>query len=260
MKTQLLTILLVLLATMAQAQHKVTGKIVDPQGEAIVGAIVQEENGKRGTVTDLHGNYELTTSSADAALLFSYIGYDTQRILVANKQTLNVTMYAASDSNKTLYLVNGQPTTKEAVDQLPPEMIKNMNVMRGVESVVLITTRAKEVLMPDKDAKLRVEQNVITIDKNDEEVTIDERLKGSVFRIKKDSVNNNFSALIVVKQADGSIRTAGNIDDFKPEQIKAVGVYKSGAQLDQFKEFGDTSNGVIYIELKYDLFKAEKSN
>ncbi len=251
MKTQLLVILFVLLASLAQAQHKVSGKIVDPQGEAIAGAIVQEENGKRGTVTDLHGNYELTTSSADAALLFSYIGYDTQRILVANKQTLNVTMYAASDSNKTLYLVDGQPTTKEAVDQLPPEMIKNMNVMRGVESVVLITTRAKEVLTPDKDAKLRVEHNVITIDKNNEEVTIDDRLKGTVFRIKKDSVQNNpFSALIVVKQADGSIRTAGNIDDFKPEQIKAVGVYKNGAQLDQFKEFGDTSNGVIYIELK----------
>lgn len=251
MKTQLLTILLVLLASMAQAQHKVSGKIVDPQGEAIVGAIVQEENSTRGTVTDLHGNYELTTSSADAALLFSYIGYDTQRILVANKQTLNVTMYAASDSNKTLYLVDGQPTTKEAVDQLSPEMIKNMNVMRGVESVVLITTRAKEVLTPDKDAKLRVEHNVITIDKNNEEVTIDDRLKGTVFRIKKDSVQNNiFSALIVVKQADGSIRTAGNIDDFKPEQIKSVGVYKSDAQLDQFKEFGDTSNGVIYIELK----------
>lgn len=250
MKTQLLVILFVLLASLAQAQHKVSGKIVDPQGEAIVGAIVQEENSTRGTVTDLHGNYELTTSSADAALLFSYIGYDTQRILVANKQTLNVTMYAASDSNKTLYLVDGQPTTKEAVDQLPPEMIKNMNVMRGVESVVLITTRAKEVLTPDKDAKLRVEHNVITIDKNNEEVTIDDRLKGTVFRIKKDSVNNNpFSALIVVKQADGSIRTAGNIDDFKPEQIKSVGVYKSGAQLDQFKEFGDTSNGVIYIEL-----------
>lgn len=251
MKTQLLVILFVLLASLAQAQHKVSGKIVDPQGEAIVGAIVQEENSSRGTVTDLHGNYELTTSSADAALLFSYIGYDTQRILVANKQTLNVTMYAASDRNKTLYLVNGQPTTKEAVDQLPPEMIKNMNVMRGVESVVLITTRAKEVLTPDKDAKLRVEHNVIMIDKNDEEVTIDERLKGTVFRIKKDSVQNNlFSTLIVVKQADGSIRTAGNIDDFKPEQIKSVGVYKSGAQLDQFKEFGDTSNGVIYIELK----------
>ena len=251
MKTQLLVILFVLLASLAQAQHKVSGKIVDPQGEAIAGAIVQEENSTRGTVTDLHGNYELTTSSADAALLFSYIGYDTQRILVANKQTLNVTMYAASGSNKTLYLVNGQPTTKEAVDQLPPEMIKNMNVMRGVESVVLITTRAKEVLMPDKDAKLRVEHNVITIDKNNEEVTIDDRLKGTVFRIKKDSVQNNpFSALIVVKQADGSIRTAGNIDDFKPEQIKSVGVYKSDAQLDQFKEFGDTSNGVIYIELK----------
>lgn len=251
MKTQLLVILFVLLASLAQAQHKVSGKIVDPQGEAIAGAIVQEENSTRGTVTDLHGNYELTTSSADAALLFSYIGYDTQRILVANKQTLNVTMYAASDSNKTLYLVDGQPTTKEAVDQLPPEMIKNMNVMRGVESVVLITTRAKEVLTPDKDAKLRVEHNVITIDKNNEEVTIDDRLKGTVFRIKKDSVQNNpFSALIVVKQADGSIRTAGNIDDFKPEQIKSVGVYKSDAQLDQFKEFGDTSNGVIYIELK----------
>ena len=257
MKTQLLTILLVLLATMAQAQHKVTGKIVDPQGNAIVGAIVQEENAKRGTVADLNGNYELTASSADATLLFSYIGYDTQRIPVAKKQTLNVTMYAASDSNKTLYLVNGTPATKEVVDQLPPEMIKNMNVMRGVESVVLIQTQA-----PASEKQLS-EMTIVTIDKNKDKVEIDERLNGTVFRIHNSSSkksDNNFVALIAVKRADGTIQVAENIDDFKPEQIKAVGVYKKGSkECEQFKELGDISNGVIYIELKYDLFKAEKS-
>lgn len=260
MKTQLLVILLVLLATMAQAQHKVSGKIVDPQGEAIVGAIVQEENSTRGTVTDRNGNYELTTSSADATLLFSYIGYDTQRIPVAKKQTLNVTMYAASDSNKTLYLVNGQPTTKEAVDQLPPEMIKNMNVMRGVESVVLIQTQA-----PASEKQMS-EMTIVTIDKNNDKVEIDERLNGTTFRIRNssDKKENNafaFHGLIAVKRADGTIQVAENIDDFKPEQIKAVGVYKKGSkECEQFKELGDISNGVIYIELKYDLFKAEKSN
>ena len=258
MKTQLLTILLVLLATMAQAQHKVTGKIVDPQGNAIAGAIVQEENAKRGTVADLNGNYELTTSSADATLLFSYIGYDTQRIPVAKKQTLNVTMYAASDSNKTLYLVNGTPATKEVVDQLPPELIKNMNVMRGVESVVLIQTQA-----PASEKQMS-EMTIVTIDKNKDKVEIDERLNGTVFRIHNSSSkksDNNFVALIAVKRADGTIQVAENIDDFKPEQIKAVGVYKKGSkECEQFKELGDISNGVIYIELKYDLFKAEKSN
>lgn len=254
MKTQLSTILLVLFATMAQAQHKVSGKIVDSQGEAIVGAIVQEENGTHGTVTDLNGNYELTTSSADAALLFSYSGYDTQRIPVAQKQTLDVTMYATSDSNKTLYVVDGVPTTKKAVDQLPPDQIKNMNVMRGVENVVLITTQANKsenVVVVKSPKQKQTQSTLIKIDKQTNQVTIDEEHRGSTYRTNKTSSYTLMGdPLFIVKKANGKIKSVKSVDDIRPENIRAVSVYKDDKSREQFKQYGDTSNGVIYIELK----------
>ncbi|MBQ8034217.1 MAG: carboxypeptidase-like regulatory domain-containing protein [Bacteroidales bacterium] len=50
--------------------------------------------------------------------------------------------FAQSSSDKTLYIIDGVVSTKAAADELPSETIKNMNVVKGVESVVIITTHA----------------------------------------------------------------------------------------------------------------------
>ena len=61
-------------------------------------------------------------------------------ILVFAMALAGTLAFAQTNEGKTLYVIDGVVSTKEAADQLPSNMIKNMNVVKGVESVIVITT------------------------------------------------------------------------------------------------------------------------
>lgn len=61
--------------TAQQTTFKVTGKVVDENGEEIIGASVLEKGTINGTVTDMDGNFELKVSGKEVILEVSYIGY-----------------------------------------------------------------------------------------------------------------------------------------------------------------------------------------
>lgn len=69
----------------------ISGKVVDANGEPIIGATIKEEGTSNGAITDFDGNYSLTVSSPDAILQFSYVGYKSEEFM-ADKGVINVTM------------------------------------------------------------------------------------------------------------------------------------------------------------------------
>lgn len=71
---------------------KVTGKVVDLKGEALIGVSIMEKGTPNGTVTDVNGNFSLNVSSTDAILAFSYIGYKTQEVNVKGRASLSITL------------------------------------------------------------------------------------------------------------------------------------------------------------------------
>ena len=234
----MLTLALFATATAAEAQHQVSGKVSAPNGDPIVGAIVKEEGSSRGTVTDPNGHYTLATKR-NATLNYSYISYETVRQAVEGKSELNITLQPSGDDGKTLYLVDGQPVPKSVLDAVPADAIENMNVMRGVESVVLVTTK-KEANVTVVSAPLKISN-----------VTIDEKLKGTTLRFhKKNSTALEGDPLILIMKADGTIQRAESVGDVKPEEIQTISVYKDAEHLKQFEPYGETKGGVIYIELK----------
>ena len=58
----------------------INGKVVDPNGEPIIGASVLVKGTANGVITDLDGNYSLADVPGNAMLAFSYIGYQTVEI------------------------------------------------------------------------------------------------------------------------------------------------------------------------------------
>lgn len=78
--------------SMSFAQQKITGAIKDSDGILVAGASVSEKGTTNGVVSDFNGNYEITTKNSNPILVFSYIGYKTQEILVGNKKVINVTL------------------------------------------------------------------------------------------------------------------------------------------------------------------------
>lgn len=76
----------------AQVQTKVSGKVVDNNGEPLPGVAVMIQGATGGTITDFDGNYSLSVP-AGATLSFSFIGFESQAITVAEgKNTYNITM------------------------------------------------------------------------------------------------------------------------------------------------------------------------
>ncbi|NMA14120.1 MAG: TonB-dependent receptor, partial [Clostridia bacterium] len=72
-------------------KKRITGKVVDEQGKAIIGANIIETGTTNGTVTDIDGNFSLNVEN-NASIHVSYIGYLEQSITTVGQSVFNITM------------------------------------------------------------------------------------------------------------------------------------------------------------------------
>ena len=84
-------VLLLLLPGQISAQNvRVTGRVLDEQGEGVIGAGVVIQGTTTGTVTDLDGNFSLSVPRG-TTLEISCVGFATQEVQVTGT-TLTVTL------------------------------------------------------------------------------------------------------------------------------------------------------------------------
>lgn len=74
---------------------KVSGKVTDEDGEALVGVSILVKGTTQGTVTELDGGFTIEVAE-NSTLVFSYTGYLTQEVEVGNRTAINITMAANS--------------------------------------------------------------------------------------------------------------------------------------------------------------------
>ena len=73
-------------------QITVTGVVNDENGNPMPGVNVVIEGTNIGAITDVDGKFSINVSSQDAVLLISFIGYNQQRVRIAGRTTINVSM------------------------------------------------------------------------------------------------------------------------------------------------------------------------
>src|SRR5690625_3248437 len=76
--------------------RNITGRVVDSDGEPLIGVNIQVKGSNKGTSTDLDGRFTLEDIDENAVLVISYVGYQTQEVSVAGKSDLEIVM--TSDS------------------------------------------------------------------------------------------------------------------------------------------------------------------
>ncbi len=79
-----------------QNSVKITGKVVDVQGEPVIGGTVMEKGPTNGIITDVDGNFTLNVSP-NRKLQVSYVGYQTQEITIGSNRTLRITLKEDSE-------------------------------------------------------------------------------------------------------------------------------------------------------------------
>lgn len=82
-------LLFVSMVTMAQQKQMLSGNVKGTDNIGIPGVSVVIEGTTTGTITDIDGNFSLETAQGDV-VVFSFIGYETQKVAVGSQTTLNV--------------------------------------------------------------------------------------------------------------------------------------------------------------------------
>ena len=89
LKKTFLSLALLLMSTIMYAQSEISGTVVDPTGETVIGATVMEKGTTNGTVTDFDGNFRLKVEPGKT-LVISYIGFETVEMAAADGMTVTM--------------------------------------------------------------------------------------------------------------------------------------------------------------------------
>lgn len=93
-------------------ETQIKGNVTDSDGTPIPGVSVSVKGTSVGTVTDFDGNYEVT-SSPSSNLVFSYLGYETQEVIVGEQTTINITLKDDTEALEEIVVV-GYGTQKKS--------------------------------------------------------------------------------------------------------------------------------------------------
>ena len=224
MKHLFLLLTLLSFSLTALAQQKVTGKVKDSSGEPVIGAsVVVKGNNTMGTITDLDGNFMLDVP-AKSVLVISYIGYVTQEVPTAGKNSLEIVL---KEDTKTLdeVVVIGYGTQRKGDVTSSVASVKADNFVKGA---------VKDVgqLIQGKVAGL-----AITNPNGDPTGSTQIRLRGT------NTIGGaNTAPLVLIDGIPGELGTVA------PEDVESVDVLKDGSAAAIYGTRG--TNGVILITTK----------
>lgn len=219
-----LTVLLLFGFFSASAQQAVSGKVTSADdGSGVPGVNVIEKGTSNGAVTDTEGKFNLTVS-ANATLVFSFIGYKTQEIVVGSQTTINVSLVsdvtALAEVVVTGYGSQEKKDISGAVVSMKPESFNKGNINDPAQ------------LLQGKVAGVS-----ITKAGNDPNEPFSIRLRGIT------TVGANTSPLFVI---DGVI--GADYKALDPNDIASMDILKDGAAASIYGT--RASSGVILITTK----------
>lgn len=113
---------------MQKVRKLVKGRVTDAYGEPIIGANVVEAGTNNGIITNLDGQFSLEITE-NGVLLVSYIGYETQKIVVRGNSTLNIRLEEDSKNLDEVVVVGyGKSNRKDVTGAVSSMKAEDMNV------------------------------------------------------------------------------------------------------------------------------------
>lgn len=227
-KRMLLAFLLSLAMQPLLAQSvRITGKVYDETNHGLPGASVQIKGKTVGTSTDMNGDYEISVNSGEDVLVFSFIGYKPQEVVVGNQIRIDVRLEADIANLREVVVVGYGTQTR---DKLTTSISK-------VDTKVLENTPFTNAASALQGAVAGLRVQTTSGQPGDAPRII---LRGGT------SINNpNGAAPLYI--VDGVIRSGG-LNDINPNDIESIQVLKDAASTAIYGARG--SNGVIIVTTK----------
>ena len=211
-------------AQQGSGKYKITGCVLDNNGEPIIGASVLEQGTKNGTVTDIDGNFVLNSSKENPTLDISYIGFLSQQVKAHGGAAINVTMKENAQSLEELVVV-GYGSQKK------------VNVIGSIATVDSKSLEARSA--SDVSNMLTGQMSGVTITQTSGNPGQD----GGTIRVRGvGSFGATPSPLVLV---DGM---PGSLSDLSPDEIDNISVLKDASSAAIYGS--RAANGVVLVTTK----------
>lgn len=209
--------------------RKITGKVIDEDGNPLPGVAVLIEGTTIGVATDMDGKYDLTCPEMkDIVLKFSYIGMKPKSVVVGNKTVVDVTLESDSQEMDEVVVTgllnrrkSGFAGTMTVISKQELAKVSTGNIFTTISTL---------------DAGFKIEEN--NLDGSNPNKLPDFTIRG------KGSFQNGSTAPIFI--LDGFEVTSQKVFDMDINRIESITLLKDASATILYGS--RASNGVIVIE------------
>ncbi|MFN8347930.1 MAG: TonB-dependent receptor [Spirosomataceae bacterium] len=202
----------------------VTGTVTSEAGEKLPGVNVVIKGTQRGTATDQNGSFRIEVPNENSVLIFSFIGYEKQEVLVGSRTAMNVSLKQDDLAlNEVVVIGYGEQ--------------KKSDLTGAVASV-----QSKDIIRANPTLAAKAIQGQVA----GATVTKSDNRPGSAYNITirgENTINNSTAPLVVI---DGLM--GGDINNLNPNDIQSMDILKDASSTAIYGARG--ANGVIIITTK----------
>lgn len=202
--------------------REIKGRIVDVDGEPLIGVNVLIKGTSRGTATDFDGYFTLEDVSDGAILVVSYVGYQTQEVTLGEENELEIVLTSDSQMLDEVVVVGYGSQIKKAITGA-------VQTIGGKEFKDIPVAQMSQKLQ-GRLAGVQIKQ---TSGRPGEGMSV--RIRGQM------SVSGGSSPLYVV---DG-FPISGDISSINPDEIEDITILKDAASTSLYGS--RAANGVVLI-------------
>ena len=229
--------------TLSAYAQQISGTVTDENGVPLPGATVLVQGTSNGVSTDFDGNYSISASQGDT-LVFSFVGYSSQSVVVGSSSTVNVSLEPDNALEEVVVTALGVQRNTKALgysvtnvegDEISANPSTNaINALQGKVAGVNITGGA----MGAKGSSRVVIRGSSSLTGNNQPLYV---VDGITIN------NNNLGAAGMW----GGTDFGDGISSINPDDVASVTVLKGGAAAALYGS--RASNGVIIITTKNGL-------
>lgn len=142
----------------------ISGRVIDAQGNPLVGANIKIKGTNTGTVTDVNGRFILHNVEANAALEISFVGHEAQTVTVRGKDLLSIVLNPKNSIlDETVVIAYGTTTRRLATGNISTVKAKDIekqpvqNPLLALQGRVTGVTIEQANGMPGTGVKIRIQ-------------------------------------------------------------------------------------------------------
>jgi len=147
-------------------QKAITGRVVDAKDLPLVGVNVVEKGTTNGVITGADGKFSITVTSASPNLVFSFIGYETQEIVVGAQNNFDITL-AESLKGLDEVIVIGYGTARKrditgsvaSVSSAKLAEVQTSNIISGLKGRAAGIDIVSNSTLPGASGQIRIRGN-----------------------------------------------------------------------------------------------------